>query len=102
PSIPEFLARTNSAHPRLWVQKGNEEGFRRKNARNPEALNVCAEAEKLVGQPLPQETPTRVRDTTGMSELDKKATVEFMYHGFGTRVSVPVEKLCTAYMLTGK
>lgn len=101
PAPEDLLSRTNTPHPRLWIRPENMEGFQKRNEQNPEARRTLEAAEKLVGIPLPDETPTRVRDTSGMSDLDKKLTIEFMYHGFGTRVSTPVEQLCAAYMLTG-
>src|SRR5690606_6308206 len=59
-----------------------------------------ASMRKLLGKPLPEEKPTRPRDTTGMNDLQKKQMIEFMYHGFGNKVANPIKDLTVAYYLT--
>ncbi|TZF86533.1 DUF4962 domain-containing protein (plasmid) [Pedobacter sp. BS3] len=100
PGVAEVLQRNNQPHPRLWGLRTGAAAFYANNKSNPEALDVIASAQKLLGQPLPEENPTRPRDTTGMTALQRKQMVEFMYHGFGDKVAEPVKKLCLAYLLT--
>lgn len=90
----------NQKHPRLWSLNKNRESFFTNNKSNPEALAFVASMRKLLGKPLPEEKPTRPRDTTGMNDLQKKQMIEFMYHGFGNKVANPIKDLTVAYYLT--
>jgi hypothetical protein len=101
PSISKFLKDVDIPHPRLWLSRKNIKSFRVRNSNNPEAKQLIKKANSILVAPLPKVKPLRYRDTTGMSKLDKKLTLKYMYHGFGTKVFRPIKKLCVAYMLTG-
>lgn len=101
PSAKQMLANLkDQKHPRLWSLNQNAETFSANNKNNPEAKAFVASMRKQLGRPLPEEKPTRPRDTTGMNELQKKQMVEFMYHGFGNKVANPIKDLCIAFYLT--
>lgn len=87
-------------HPRLWSLNKNAETFYGNNKNNPEAKAFVAAMRKQLGKTLPEEKPTRPRDTTGMNALQKKQMIEFMYHGFGNKVANPIKDLVLAYYLT--
>ncbi|MEQ7801003.1 DUF4962 domain-containing protein [Pedobacter sp. ASV1-7] len=100
PAIATILEKGKAAHPRLWGMNKNAEAFYINNKQNPEAKSFISASTKLIGQPLPEEKPTRPRDTTGMNALQRKQMIEFMYHGFGEKVGAPIRNLCIAFQLT--
>lgn len=100
PEVAVVLAKSKAQHPRLWGMNKGADAFYSNNKENPEALAFIAASVKLLGQPLPEEKPTRPRDTTGMTALQRKQMVEFMYHGFGEKVATPIRNLCIAFQLS--
>ncbi len=100
PDAGHVLQKCSGSHPRLWGMDRLAESFLSNNKDNPEAQSLIASCRKLIGKPLPGENPTRPRDTIGMTALERKQMLEFMYHGFGEKVADPVKKLCMAYLLT--
>ncbi len=99
-SPEEILNGLKGAHPRLFGMDKNLALFRSSNSGNPEAAAFVDEMQKMVGAPLPQEVPTRPRDTTGMTPVQREKMIEFMYHGFGEKVGRPVIDLSVAWLLT--
>lgn len=100
PAVATVLEKSKATHPRLWGMNRNGENFYVNNRQNPEAKAFIAASVKLLGQPLPDEKPTRPRDTTGMTALQRKQMIEFMYHGFGEKAGTPIRNLCIAYQLS--
>jgi hypothetical protein len=100
PEVAVVLAKSKAQHPRLWGMNKGADAFYVNNKQNPEAIDFVAAATKLLGQTLPEEKPTRPRDTTGMTALQRKQMVEFMYHGFGEKVATPIRNLCIAFQLS--
>lgn len=100
PAVSVVLEKSKAAHPRLWGMNKGADAFYINNKQNPEAIAFISASTKLLGQPLPEEKPTRPRDTTGMTALQRKQMVEFMYHGFGEKVATPIRNLCIAYQLS--
>ncbi len=96
----EILNAVKGTHPRLFGMDKNLALFKNNNSRNPEATAFVGEIQKLVGAPLPPEVPTRPRDTTGMTPVQREKMIEFMYHGFGEKVGRPVIDLSIAWLLT--
>ncbi|WP_235005343.1 DUF4962 domain-containing protein [Pedobacter nyackensis] len=100
PTVATILEKSKAAHPRLWGMNKGADAFYTNNKHNPEAKAFVVATSKLLGQELPEEKPTRPRDTTGMNALQRKQMVEFMYHGFGEKVAMPIRNLCIAFQLT--
>nr|WP_121271863.1 DUF4962 domain-containing protein [Pedobacter schmidteae] len=100
PSVALVMEKSKAQHPRLWGMNKGADAFYANNRQNPEAKAFIAASMKLLEQPLPDEKPTRPRDTTGMTALQRKQMVEFMYHGFGEKVGTPIRNLCIAYQLS--
>jgi hypothetical protein len=100
PTVTAILEKSKAAHPRLWGMNKGADAFYINNKQNPEAKSFIAATSKLLGNELPEEKPTRPRDTTGMNALQRKQMVEFMYHGFGEKVAMPIRNLCIAFQLT--
>lgn len=100
---PEELIRLvkSQSHPRLYVNREELPGFQNRNAANPEAKKIIRKAEKNLNMALIPEAPTRPRDTTGLSDFEKKVMMRFMYHQFGDKVRKPIRDFCIAYLLTG-
>lgn len=102
PTIQEFIDLVQSKnHPRLYVSKEQIDSFRERNKQNPEARMLLHRAGKNLNRKLIPEAPTRPRDTTGLSDFEKKVMMRFMYHQFGDKVRKPISNLCIAYLLTG-
>ncbi len=101
PTIDEMLGACKKSHPRLYVAPDELADFRKRNENNEEASRVIRKADKQLNAPLPIEEPTRPRDTTGLSDSQKKVMMTFMYHRFGDKVKEPVKDLSMAYLLTG-
>ncbi len=103
PSTNDFLKKVVSAnHPRLYVRKNELASFREANTDNEETKNILRRANKQLSAPLPEEAPTRPRDTTGMSAYEQQIMMRYMYHKFGDKVKEPIKDLSMAYFLTGK
>lgn len=100
PPVREVLARNEAVHPRLWRMHARGEAFYENNLNNPEAHSFITYAKKLMLEPLLEEKPMRIIDSTGKTALEKKKIIEAMYHGFGDAVGTPVSNLCIAYQLT--
>lgn len=100
PSVALVMEKSKAQHPRLWGMNKGADAFYANNRQNPEAKAFIAASMKLLEQPLPDEKPTRPRDTTGMTALQRKQMVEFMYHGFGEKVGTPIRNLCITYQLS--
>lgn len=103
PTIPEFIQQLKAqSHPRLYINQKDLDGFRERNKQNPEAKIVKHRADLNLGMDLIPEAPTRPRDTTGLSDYQKKNMMtHFMYHQFGEKVRKPIFNFCLAYLLTG-
>ncbi len=103
PTIDDFLNKVRAyKHPRLYVNQSEISHFRAVNQQDKEALRIIKRAKKQLTMPLPEEKPTRPRDTTGMTKSQKKVMMRFMYHKFGDKVKEPIKDLCMAYLLTNK
>lgn len=102
PTIEEFISFCTTSHPHLYVQKNDLSEFQIRNKNNVEAKNIIRKARKQLIAPLPEELPTRPRDTVGLSDSQKKVMMNFMYHRFGDKVKEPVKDLSMAYLLTGE
>ncbi|SKA43481.1 Heparinase II/III-like protein [Chitinophaga eiseniae] len=101
PTLPQMMEKARKPHPRLWNMQAQLTGFRHANRNDAEAIALLRSADKLLNAPLPEEKPTRPRDTTGMTTRQQEKMIEFMYHGFGEKVAQPVRQLCIAYWLSG-
>ncbi len=99
-SPEDILNGLKGTHPRLFGMDQNLALFRSNNSGNPEAAAFIGGIQKWVGAPLPPEVPTRPRDTTGMTPVQREKMIEFMYHGFGEKVGRPVIDLSVAWLLT--
>ncbi|NDW09644.1 DUF4962 domain-containing protein [Dysgonomonas sp. 520] len=103
PTIDEFIRICKQkSHFRLYVTESELSAFQSRNKNNKEALALIKRADKQLTADLIQEAPTRPRDTTGLTESEKKVMEVFMYHGFGDKVKEPIKDLSMAYLLTGK
>ncbi|MBO9618295.1 MAG: DUF4962 domain-containing protein [Niabella sp.] len=100
PPVNEVLQRNEGAHPHLWNLHAGKETFYKNNQDNPEAKKFIAVAEKLMREPLPDESPVRQIDTVGKKGKELEGLMDRMYHDFGDRVGNPVRNLCIAYYLT--
>lgn len=102
PEVNHFLQQVkNQPHPRLYVNQNELPLFRAKNTQNTEALAIIAKARKQLDMPFIAEAPTRPRDTTGLTDFEKKVMMRFMYHQFGDKARKPVLNFCLAYLLSG-
>lgn len=102
PEVNDFLELVKKQpHPRLYVNRNELSRFRSKNTGNTEARTIIHKAQKQSDMPLIAETPTRPRDTTGLSDFEKKVMMRFMYHQFGEKARKPILNFCLAYLLTG-
>ncbi|MBC9933218.1 DUF4962 domain-containing protein [Chitinophaga qingshengii] len=102
PTLPQMMEKAHQQHPRLWDMQAQLSVFRQRNRRDPEAVALLHAADKLINAALPEEKPTRPRDTTGMTARQQEKMMEFMYHGFGEKVAQPIRQLCIAYWLSGE
>lgn len=89
-------------HPRLYVRRDSLDAFRERSRRNPEARGLVRHARAGLDKPVVPVAPTRPRDTTGMSDYQKRSMVNFMYHKFGEVVTKPAVDFSVAYLLTGE
>ncbi|MGJ7032548.1 DUF4962 domain-containing protein [Niabella hirudinis] len=100
PPVSEVLKRNEGPHPHLWNLHQGKDDFYKNNLDNPEAKKFIAYAEKLMKEPLPDESPVRQIDTSGKTGKVLAGLMDRMYHGFGDKVGNPVRNLCIAYYLT--
>lgn len=89
-------------HFRLYVHARDAERFRAERATRVEAKAWVRNARKKLDMDFVPVAPTRPRDTTGMTDNEKRTMINFMYHKFGEVVSQPAVDFSIAYLLTGE
>lgn len=103
PTGDELVSRIASTpHFRLYVTRDRVAAFRERAQRNVEARGLVRQARKQLDMDLVPVAPTRPRDTTGMSDFQKRSMINFMYHKFGEVVTQPAVDFSIAYLLTGE
>lgn len=103
PTADELVRRIASTpHHRLYVTRDAVDAFRDRGRRNPEARGLVRKARTMLDMDVVPVTPTRPRDTTGMTPFQKNSMIRFMWHKFGEVVTQPAVDLSIAYLLTGE
>lgn len=89
-------------HHRLYVPREGVGVFRERARMNPEARSLVRTMRGKLDMEVVPVAPTRPRDTTGMSDFQKRSMINFMYHKFGEVVTQPAVDFSIAYLLTGE